>query len=74
MSFDVNPPLVAPLGPYNQIFAFEDLDCAQFCDNDFTDMVVGMTDVSAVPVPAAAWLFGSGIFGLASIARRRRNS
>jgi hypothetical protein len=27
--------------------------------------------VSAVPVPAAAWLFGSGLAGLASVARRR---
>jgi hypothetical protein len=27
-----------------------------------------------VPVPAAAWLFGSGILGLAGTARRRRNS
>ena len=29
--------------------------------------------VSSVPVPAAAWLFGSGIVGLAGVARRRRN-
>jgi hypothetical protein len=28
----------------------------------------------AVPVPAAAWLFGSGLLGLAGTARRRRNS
>jgi hypothetical protein len=27
--------------------------------------------VSAVPVPAAAWLFGSGILGLAGISRKR---
>jgi hypothetical protein len=26
-----------------------------------------------VPVPAAAWLFGSGLLGLAGVARRRRN-
>lgn len=25
-----------------------------------------------VPIPAAAWLFGSGLFGLAGVARRRR--
>ena len=30
--------------------------------------------VSAVPVPAAVWLFGSGLVGLAGIARRRRQS
>lgn len=28
--------------------------------------------VSAVPVPAAAWLFGSGLLGLLSVARRKR--
>jgi len=28
---------------------------------------------SAVPVPAAVWLFGSGIIGLSGVARRRRN-
>ncbi len=31
------------------------------------------SDVAAVPVPAAAWLFGSGLAGLAGVARRRRN-
>ena len=29
-------------------------------------------DVSAVPVPAAAWLFASGLVGLAGFARRRK--
>jgi hypothetical protein len=29
-------------------------------------------DVSAVPVPAAAWLFGSGLLGLIGVARRKR--
>lgn len=29
-------------------------------------------DVSAVPVPAALWLFGSGLMGLLGVARRRR--
>ena len=28
--------------------------------------------VSAVPVPAAAWLFGSGLLGLTGVARRRK--
>jgi hypothetical protein len=30
--------------------------------------------VPQVPVPAAAWLFGSGLLGLAGTARRRRNA
>ena len=29
---------------------------------------------SSVPLPAAAWLFGSGLMGLAGVARRRRES
>lgn len=28
--------------------------------------------ISAVPVPAAVWLFGSGLLGLAGVARRRK--
>jgi hypothetical protein len=28
---------------------------------------------SVVPIPAAAWLFGSGLIGLMGVARRRRN-
>ena len=28
-------------------------------------------DISAVPVPAAAWLFGSGLIGLTLVARRK---
>jgi hypothetical protein len=29
-------------------------------------------DVSSVPVPAAVWLFGSGLLGLIGIARRKK--
>ena len=31
------------------------------------------TSVSAVPVPAAAWLMGSGLVGLAGVGRRRKS-
>jgi hypothetical protein len=34
--------------------------------------VSGYTDVSAVPVPAAVWLFGSGLIGLIGVARRKK--
>lgn len=34
--------------------------------------VVSAADTSVVPVPAAVWLFGSGLVGLAGIARRRK--
>lgn len=35
------------------------------------DNVSIVTDVSAVPVPAAVWLFGSGLLGLVGVARRK---
>ncbi|MES2663140.1 MAG: VPLPA-CTERM sorting domain-containing protein [Pseudomonadota bacterium] len=38
-------------------------------DADFDDYVVGINEVSPVPVPAAAWLFGSALFGFASFRR-----
>lgn len=31
------------------------------------------TDVSAVPVPAAVWLFGSGLLGFVGLARRKKS-
>ena len=36
-----------------------------------TTDVVSLNVVSAVPVPAAAWLFGSGLLGLVMMGRRR---
>lgn len=38
----------------------------------FSMDTLAVTTVSAVPVPAAVWLFGSGLVGLIGIARRRR--
>ena len=34
--------------------------------------VVRLSVVSAVPVPPALWLFGSGLLGLIGIARRKK--
>jgi hypothetical protein len=36
------------------------------------DAVIDNVSVSAVPVPAAVWLFGSGLLGLVGVARRRK--
>jgi hypothetical protein len=32
---------------------------------------IGAMEVTAVPIPAAVWLFGSGLLGLVAVARRR---
>ena len=39
-----------------------------------TDDINLNNPVSAVPIPAAAWLFGSGLLGLIGIARRRKSA
>ena len=40
--------------------------------NSYYAWAVQSGDVSAVPVPAAAWLFGSGLLGLVGVARRKK--
>jgi hypothetical protein len=37
------------------------------------DVIEGAIPVSAVPVPAAVWLFGSGLIGIAAVGRREQN-
>lgn len=52
-----------------------------FCDSESTSGACAMGDFSpyleitpsAVPVPAAVWLFGSGLLGLVGVARRKGN-
>ena len=40
--------------------------------NEIGNYQLVLGDVSAVPVPAAAWLFGSGLLGLVAVARRKQ--
>lgn len=51
------------------VVAWEDLK--KLGDRDYNDLVVRVSGVTVVPVPAAVWLFGSGLIGLAMAARRR---
>jgi len=52
----------------NYVLAWEDLPGGG--DRDFNDLVVEAS-VAPVPIPAAVWLFGSGLLGLIGIARRK---
>jgi len=62
---------------FSEVFGVENFDssslCCDFSGDDFdgTWDTVSVSSVSAVPVPAAAWLFGSGLLGLVGIARRK---
>ena len=69
-----------------QQYTLESIDISQFADGgshvlEFysetfeaspTNFFVDDVSISAVPVPAAAWLFGSGLLGLAGISRRKK--
>lgn len=60
------------------ILASEDPGAAGFADWTAQWYYVGTIDgfvaPAAVPVPAAVWLFGSGLIGLAGVARRRKSA
>ncbi|MGB5475144.1 MAG: VPLPA-CTERM sorting domain-containing protein [Gammaproteobacteria bacterium] len=45
---------------------------SQSCTVSFADGSVLSVDAAVVPVPAAVWLFGSGLLGLVGIARRKQ--
>jgi len=52
----------------NYVLAWEDLPGGG--DRDFNDLVVEAS-VAPIPIPAAVWLFGSGLLGLIGFARRK---
>jgi len=68
--FPVNDSLafaVSVLSPKSLYLMFGD----GYGDSDFDDMVVRV-DVSAVPVPAAFWLFGTALIGFIGMSRRTK--
>ena len=60
-----------PIGGVPEVIAFSN---AEWMVNPTSGTVSYAGAVSAVPVPAAVWLFGSGLVGLVSIARRRNQA
>ena len=50
--------------------AFTSVDTGDWNDDDGLDLGIR---ISAVPIPAAAWLFGTGLLGLIGVARKRKS-
>ena len=66
------------IAPWNWIAPGYDFGNGHFAelsvgDQDVLSWAVRDGDVSAVPVPAAVWLFGSGLLGLVGVARRKKS-
>lgn len=59
---------VAILNPSTLYLMFGD----GYGDADFDDMVVKVEAMSAVPVPASIWLFGTALLGFIGISRRTK--
>lgn len=62
----------APITNYAWLFGFGDgAQGAGYKSSNFYALAVRPGQVAAMPVPAAVWLFGSGLLGLIGMARRK---
>ena len=71
MFFDTSDNTIGDLLGSDIVIAFEDLNMAIGSDYDFTDMVVGVSDVKPIPEPATMLLLGSGLIGIARFGRKK---
>lgn len=67
----ISPPSEAYCGPSECQFDYQ-IQSPLLNQNDYVQYDATYTLVSEVPVPAAAWLFGSGLLGLIGVARRKK--
>ena len=66
-----------PLGGIDVRYGFSDRTNQAWISNttnpsNFNRSLYGVSEVTVVPIPAAAWLLGSGLVALGAIARRRK--
>lgn len=63
-------------GAVNVQFGFQTLTGNDLPTTNFYDNITWQqtSSLAPIPVPAAVWLFGSGLIGLVGVARRRKNS
>jgi hypothetical protein len=68
------PPSLSPFSLYNSVNNPQGQFRLVFTGDDGDHTIIGnltSLTVSAVPIPAAVWLFGSGVIGLIGLARRK---
>lgn len=69
------PPGLSPFSPYCNLLNPDGQFRLVFASSQGDRTLIGnLTSLSAVPVPAAVWLFGSGLISLAGLARRKMNA
>jgi hypothetical protein len=68
---DIIMKFVDPLSPTQPSLIDLGTSFYECCGNGFQDHFFSSGSIKPVPVPAAAWLFGSALIGLAGIKRKK---